>query len=119
MKIRNGFVSNSSTTNFCLYGIYLKNDEVLEIAKNLKLVDSNQKVLKEAYEIMDKIVRKYKLLNYQSDSAEDSFCIGRKPDSLEDDETGKEFKEKTKKVLDEITQKNTEPYFITDGWFDG
>lgn len=30
MKIRSGFVSNSSSCSFCIYGVYLKPDEIQE-----------------------------------------------------------------------------------------
>ena len=39
MKIRQGFVSNSSTTSFCIYGTCFERDEVIENLKELKIND--------------------------------------------------------------------------------
>lgn len=39
MKIRQGFVSNSSTTSFCIYGVCFERDEVIENLKELKIND--------------------------------------------------------------------------------
>ncbi len=60
MKIRQGFVSNSSTSSFCIYGTILDSDEIIE---NLKaeykamfaLSDDDEDEL-EPYEIFEKFL---------------------------------------------------------------
>ncbi len=43
MKIRNGFVSNSSTTSFCIYGVMWEASEFADMMKESGLVPENVK----------------------------------------------------------------------------
>jgi hypothetical protein len=37
MKIRQGFVSNSSSTSFCIYGLYVEGESEEQILENRKV----------------------------------------------------------------------------------
>jgi hypothetical protein len=81
MKIRTGFVSNSSTSSFCIYGSHIDGDnydeEFYEKVENLGL---------ECYE------------NERSGG----YFVGLSPVNLQDDETGLQFKERIKALLKQL-----------------
>lgn len=81
MKIRNGFVSNSSSTSFCIYGMYIE--------------DSND--LGELNEI-EKLIHKVGLEIYYS---YEDICvfIGKSWSSIKDEQTGKQFKDEIEEKL--------------------
>jgi len=107
MKIRTCFVSNSSSSSFCIYGTYF--EELSEKKLN------------------GKIVKKLNELGFYLGSGPndlgDGIYVGRNATSIEDNETGKEFKNSTLKELQEcfpdknITAENLS--FIQEGWLDG
>ena len=85
MKTRKGFVSNSSTTSFCIYGI------ALEDSKNEKA----------NYKIQDK-AREAKLQFIYGPEYDDYIYIGRPWKSIKDDETGAEFKASVERIAKEV-----------------
>lgn len=81
MKIRNGFVSNSSSSSFCLYGIKIKFFDLFDIIYNLSY-EKKKEFFKNSYFAetftTDKEFKEYLVENYCyfSDilSAMDSYC---------------------------------------------
>lgn len=69
MKIRNGFVSNSSTSSFCIYGIRINGELKPGLESEL-----------------------YKL-GFDVEPVDSLIYIGKSWDKIKDDETGKQFKE--------------------------
>ncbi len=55
MKIRIGFVSNSSTTSFCIYGCYIDEDEARKLLLETGSISQEQSDDDSSYEIFDKI----------------------------------------------------------------
>lgn len=49
MKKRNGFVSNSSSTSFCIYGTILNKDEVEDAENKLESLKKGQSFLVQRY----------------------------------------------------------------------
>lgn len=76
MKIRIGFVSNSSNTSFCIYGIYIKNDSE-DLQEAIRILDLYQ--------------------HYGQD--EDGLYVGKQWSDIKDDETGKQFKDSVKEKI--------------------
>lgn len=97
MKIREGFVSNSSSTSFCIYGVRVDRDDEVE---NLEMLAGDMG------------------LPYYHDP-EDGIYIGRDWSTIGDDETGKQFKETTQEKIDKLPIGNKHCGTIEEAWYDG
>lgn len=97
MKTRQGFVSNSSTTSFCIYGTtFLEESDVDAVCEELE--KANISVYYDPYE---------------------NVYVGKNIDKMEDSQTLGEFKGNTQKQIDEIFGKEVRCSLITDGWYEG
>ena len=108
MKIRNGFVSNSSSSSFCIYGASVDMNELLEKVKTTSLLTKEEleKVnecieIDDPYEAIEIIVEKCSLV-YHVDHENDTYYFGRDWSSVADDETGREFKDNVKEEIEKI-----------------
>ena len=98
MKIRLNFVSNSSSTSFCLYGKRFDDDSILE---NIDLGDELK-------------------LEYSCNSYDDSITIGLPPKEIKNDETGLQFKQRVFKLMKEKNLVEEDDLtWITDGGYNG
>lgn len=79
MKTRQGFVSNSSSTSFCIYGAEFQEYDIKELFGE------------EWYEELQKICNTFDLEYY--DMEYESVYVGRSWSSIDDNQTGKEFKD--------------------------
>jgi hypothetical protein len=77
MKIRMGFVSNSSSCSFLIYGVMIANSKCTSALQDW--CDDNDYTC--------------------SNPFDDEYYIGKSWDSISDDETGKQFKEKVEAAL--------------------
>ena len=83
MKVRHGFVSNSSSSSFCIYGFAVESSK---------------------YELLEKIEDwlKYKSIEGWAVRAggndSDYIYVGKKWSSIEDDQTGAQFKREIEEV---------------------
>jgi len=98
MKIRNGFVSNSSSSSFCIYGAAIEKDKIDEAAAeklglNVHYGDPN--------------------------CDEDYVYVGRSWRSIKDDETGRVFKENIEKLIEQLYGKPKECTTYEEAWHDG
>lgn len=105
MKFRNGFVSNSSSSSFLIYGVCLT-DEELEAALGPD-VDAWSHLRKAG-------------LNYEHPD----YCghyVGLSWDAVGDDETGAQFKERARQALSaagiDLTDKTVGSW--SEAWYDG
>lgn len=100
MKIRNGFVSNSSSSSFCIYGVAMETEEVIEkIQESLTQEEKDQLEEEGDYMITEIIEDKADLSVYES---EGSIWIGREWSSIKDDETGAQFKANVKAEIEKF-----------------
>jgi hypothetical protein len=89
MKIRMGFVSNSSTSSFCIYGVYLSDEE----AKNIKGTDD--------YEFWEEKAGDLGLEHHHPDGF-DGHYIGMDWSNIKGSETGNQFKKRVQKLITEL-----------------
>jgi len=108
MKIRHGFVSNSSTTSFCIFGAYIDEEDILNKCKELGLSEDSYDG---AEELADK-------MGLDMHSREYSVCFGRNWSSVGLDETGKQFRESiSSKILEYFPRATLST--IEEAWYDG
>ena len=99
MKIRNGFVSNSSSSSFLIYGIQATCPEDEEV-----------------YDFTER-AEKAGLNSYIVDSEP---YLGLEWDQVQDDETGAQFKERVKKMLTDFFGEEPEKIgTLSEAWYDG
>ena len=129
MKIRTGFVSNSSTSSFCLYGICIEKDElqkkILKLSPKLqekyKKMKAGETVMDDdnEYELTDynldyeleefasKVLAKHDLvLQSAGEYDEENYYVGRYWSSVGNKETGQQFKDSTSTSLKETLGKS-------------
>lgn len=101
MKTRLGFVSNSSSSSFCLYGTYVDNIE--EICNKFDIEWSED----ECWDSIEKIKEKLSSFCCMIDGECCEYMyLGQEWESIGDDETGGEFKARVEAQLKEVLGEN-------------
>jgi len=117
MKVRSGFVSNSSSSSFMIYGVSLysglKLDELVE-----KINDEKVSEAKGTWDVAEAIGEK---LGISCEVGQDDECVyfGRYPESIGDDETGAQFKQSVKDKLVEYFGEDVKCDWHSEAWFNG
>ena len=117
MKIRNGFVSNSSSSSFLIYGTHYGSSEIfVELIKKLK--EKNGEEVSEDFDeyAAESYVNDLGLTTFSPDYC--GYYVGRSFDEIADDETGKQFKESIQnaiKTFDENASCGTHE----EAWYNG
>jgi len=119
MKIRNGFVSNSSSCSFLIYGVYEDSSSILECLKATGIVPVDTNSFGDWYWDGGEKELNEKGLIAETPYDGDYVAIGVSYDSIKDDETGKQFKERVAKVLTEIMGDKFVPGTCQEAWRDG
>ena len=103
MKVRQGFVSNSSSSSFVIYGVCLDGEKIFEMAKDT--FDEFQKMEDlDTYELLNELLQLelYKDLFFASDG-DGRYYVGASYTDFKDDETYLEFKDRIKQNLIDLT----------------
>ena len=112
MKIRNGFVSNSSSSSFLLYGIYIDVQ---------KVIDGHNKTAKKN----EQIDSAWKLGEVSGLSVEDPWddgevYVGLSWDEVGDNETGAQFKARAEALIRKLVPSYTGGFGThQEAWRDG
>jgi hypothetical protein len=88
MKIRQGFVSNSSTTSFCIMGVAIDHPDFPEDHKYHEW---------DFYEVCEKNDLECYSMEYRSD-----YFVGLAPQNMKDDETVRDLKNRVLKNMEKI-----------------
>lgn len=132
MKIRSGFVSNSSSSSFLIYGTILDQSELKELfftqinddpelqtqyTKDLLTEELDDDL--DYFEIMERVSSALPP-NFVIESPYDgdTFFIGRSWDSVGDDETGRQFKRSVEDTINALIE-NRQYDTHTEAWYDG
>ena len=99
MKIRAGFVSNSSSSSFCIYGAWIDADSVKKLLSEEDLKYIEEECEGGAWGISE--VGHNIPLFYHCETEDERCAFGRSYQSIGDDETGKQFKGSIEKQLKE------------------
>lgn len=111
MKVRTGFVSNSSSSSFCIYGIYLETEQLNLIGDGENLNDEVEKKLADAG--LGKVGIVY-------GQADDYGYLGRDYLDMGQDETRGQFEEGVRKAVALLFPENTPHCGIhEESWYDG
>lgn len=104
MKLRLGFISNSSSTSFCIFGVCIDTDDIDKILNLVEDGDNDNYDLRE--EALEKLCDKTNL-TFINEGESDQVFLGRNYTSIKNDETGKQFKTSVIETLKDIgiTQK--------------
>lgn len=117
MKIRNGFVSNSSTSSFCIFGAFISSEEmrnaIEQIDAEYKFEDGGDSVYEMAEFLEEKLDLKCSVL-----PDTDGACFGRTAQSLKDDETGLQFKQSVQSIIQKYFP-NIQCCWNEEAWYDG
>ena len=112
MKIRQGFVSNSSSSSFLIYGAEVSNHKE-KLAEKFGLGE-----LENSYELVDTIEGKTGLF-VSSGSDGDSLYVGRSWSSVKDEETGLQFKQSVEKKFKEELGLDVKLETCSEAWYNG
>ena len=127
MKIRSGFVSNSSSSSFLLYGVVFESDAELLKSLGVSEQEAEEKYLdasgdKIIYEVLGKERFKELVQNNQvsiRNPTNDNLYVGVSWDKVRDDETGSQFKERVQKIIDGIFKDKQKCSTQEESWYDG
>jgi len=104
MKIRQGFVSNSSTTSFCLYGAMITSPEGGD------------------YDWFDKKLEGHKNLEefqHPETYGNEPHYVGQSLSSMKDDQTFGDFKKQVEAEMKAIFGNEIMFGVLENGWYDG
>lgn len=100
MKIRNGFVSNSSSSSFLIYGAEISE---IDFPNKDEILDSE----------------KWQDLSFERQPDCEYVYVGISWGSVKDDETGLQFKQRVEKQIKEMCGQDIACETISAAWYDG
>ena len=117
MKVRVGFVSNSSTTSFCIYGCQVDLYEAAELLLKAGSITQEQADNEDKWDVYDEAAKKAGMVSHQPDSWEQLF-FGFTLTSIPDDAVFGEWKKEKEKLLKEFLGDDIECGFIEEAYQD-
>jgi len=121
MKIRNGLVSNSSSSSFCIYGAEVT-DKMQDKIK--KFLDPDNKEDQEEFISHSELSEMFNYgdkkfdVEYTSAFNGESGYLGCEWCNIKDDETGRQFKDKIEKAIETIVGEKIKCGTQSEAWMD-
>ena len=120
MKVRNGFVSNSSTSSFCIYGASINSTKAEEIINRLKIDRDKYKGYdpNDVTETLEGYVSDKSNLDVENPPSEYDYglYIGLSWDKMKDDETLAEFKSRIESEIKEVINEELKCSICSEAW---
>ena len=116
MKTRQGFVSNSSSSSFLIYGICLSSYELIE---KLKIEGGKELDQTDMCEEIFKKSRGVGLFYYKPDYDMDFIYLGLSWSQIMDDETGRQFKDRVVVLIEEMLGEKLDCDTHEYAWYNG
>jgi hypothetical protein len=112
MKTRNGFVSNSSSSSFVIYGKTFEREDLEDAIIELKNLPTNHFTDNDGeddyYELLDELLSEEFTWHIDSND-DDTTYVGIDLTEIEEDETLRQFKERVKDTFKKILHLHVEP----------
>jgi len=117
MKIRSGFVSNSSSSSFLIYGISLDSDVILK-ALNVSIDEESDEYEDDIYELLEGKLPSGGKFEYHNPYDCGEWAIGKSWSNVGDDETGRQFKDSVESELKAIFGEDLKFSTMKEAWRD-
>lgn len=122
MKIRNGFVSNSSSSSFCIIGMAFDDDDLKKYIAKIENITDEDEI--EDIDITDYFYDKNRDIDIETGIGEyyEQHILGKYYSDMKDDETKAHFEARVKKLLEDTLPNIGEEIRVAlhyDGGYEG
>jgi hypothetical protein len=119
MKVRNGFVSNSSTSSFCIYGAEVSGTDEAALIKKIQeaFPDATIRTGCGMADICDQLAKRT-ALEFHGGSECGSY-IGKSWCNIGDEETGKQFKATVEATIKKFFGDGIKCGTVEEAWYNG
>lgn len=127
MRVRTGFVSNSSSSSFLIFGRGFSSEGELILALGISEQEAEEKYLDaDGKEALEEVLGKDRFKELLTDNgikfirgADDDVYVGASWDTVRGDETGNQFRERVQQVLNQIFPDKQECKTEKEAWYNG
>ncbi len=118
MKIRRGFVSNSSSCSFCIYGVSIEPQKLCEklIENGIELTETDKEDICDWFEDKSNKLTENLKIQYGPEYGEGDLYIGKEWANISDDQTGAEFKKEIEEKIEKLIGKDTKCFTLEKAW---